>query len=97
MRTDDYLRLMPKTELHCHFTSTMSAGRLIQLAERYGVALPTTDPEQLFAYEDLADFLVAFRAATDVLRTADDFAQVAYDGVRADVIGEDPRRVRSDV
>lgn len=85
MRIDDYLRLVPKTELHCHFVSTMSAARLIQLADRYGVALPTTDPEALFAYDDLADFLVAFRAATDVLRSADDLAQVAYDGVRADV------------
>ncbi|WP_152659519.1 adenosine deaminase [Demequina salsinemoris] len=84
MRVDDYLRLLPKTELHCHFVSTMSAGRLIQLADRYGVALPTTDPETLFDYDDLADFLVAFRAATDVLRTSEDLAQVAYDGVRAD-------------
>ncbi len=86
MRVDDYLRLIPKTELHCHFVSTMSAARLIQLADRYGVALPTTDPEQLFDYDDLADFLIAFRAATDVLRSADDLAQTAYDGVRADVV-----------
>ncbi|NYI40918.1 hypothetical protein [Demequina lutea] len=38
----DYLRLLPKTELHCHFVSTMSAARLIALAEREGVALPPT-------------------------------------------------------
>ncbi|WNM25363.1 adenosine deaminase [Demequina capsici] len=87
MRHDDYLRPIPKTELHCHFVSTMTGARLIQLADRYGVALPTTDPDALFAYDDLADFLVAFRAATDVLRTSDDLAKVAYDGVRADVIG----------
>lgn len=85
MRVDDYLRLLPKTELHCHFTSTMSAGRLIALADKYGVELPTTDPATLFAYTDLADFLVAFRAATDVLREPEDLSQVAYDGVRADV------------
>jgi adenosine deaminase len=85
MNVDDYLRLMPKTELHCHFTSTMSAGRLIQLADKYGVDLPTTDPVALFDYQDLADFLVAFRAATAVLRDPAEIAQVAYDGVRADV------------
>ena len=39
----DYLRLLPKTELHCHFTSTMDAARFVQLADRYGVRLPTTD------------------------------------------------------
>jgi adenosine deaminase len=82
----DYLRLLPKTELHCHFVSTLSAARLISLADRYGVELPTTDPEELFAYDDLADFLVAFRAATDVLRTSEDLATTAYDGVRAAVI-----------
>ena len=81
----DYLRLLPKTELHCHFVSTMSAAHLISLAEREGVALPTTDPEKLFDYEDLADFLVAFRAATDVLTSGADLERVAYDGVRAAV------------
>lgn len=63
----------------------MSAARLIALADREGVTLPTTDPERLFDYEDLADFLVAFRAATDVLTTGADLERVAYDGVRAAV------------
>ena len=85
MNPDDYLRLLPKTELHCHFVSTMSAAHLIALADREGVVLPTTDPEKLFDYEDLADFLVAFRAATDVVTTGDDLERVAYDGVRAAV------------
>lgn len=86
MRTDDYLRLLPKTELHCHFASTMDAATLIALADREGVDLPTTDPAALFDYDGLADFLVAFRAAHQVLTTPDDFAQVAYDGVRAAVV-----------
>jgi adenosine deaminase len=78
----DYLQLLPKTELHCHFTSTMSAGQFIRLADRYGVALPTTDPGRLFDFADLSDFLTAFRAAHDVLRGPADLAEVAYDGVR---------------
>ncbi|WP_430868766.1 adenosine deaminase [Demequina aurantiaca] len=85
MNTNDYLRLLPKTELHCHFASTMSAAQLIAFADREGVVLPTTDPALLFNFTDLADFLEAFRAAHQVLTTADDFAQVAYDGVRAAV------------
>ncbi|MGT2426674.1 adenosine deaminase [Amnibacterium kyonggiense] len=79
---DDYLRLLPKTELHCHFVSTMSAGMLIAQAEKHGVPVRTTDPEQLFDYRDLRDFLVAFEAAHQVLRTPDELAQVAFDGVR---------------
>jgi adenosine deaminase len=81
----DYLQLLPKTELHCHFTSTMSAGRFVQFAERYGVRLPTTDPERLFDFENLSDFLTAFRAAHDVLKAPADLAQVAYEGVRLTV------------
>ena len=33
----DYLRLLPKTELHCHFVSTMQPGRLLELADRKSV------------------------------------------------------------
>ena len=79
---DDYLRLLPKTELHCHFVSTMTSGMLIAQAEKYGVPMRTTDPAELFDYRDLRDFLVAFEAAHRVLRTPDELAQVAYDGVR---------------
>jgi adenosine deaminase len=82
---DDYLRLLPKTELHCHFVSTMPAETLIELAGKYEVALPTTDPDTLFDYDDLADFLVAFRAGHDVVRAPADFERVAYDGVRIGV------------
>lgn len=83
---DDYLRLLPKTELHCHFVSTMSAGMLIAQAERYGVPVRTTDPAQLFDYADLREFLVAFEATHQVLRTVDELAAVAYHGVRSAVV-----------
>lgn len=78
---EDYLRLLPKTELHCHFASTMSAELFIELAAKHGVQLPTTDPDELFDFADLVDFLVAFRYAHDVLRDPEDFERVAYDGV----------------
>ncbi|MFT4211039.1 MAG: adenosine deaminase [Microbacterium sp.] len=81
----DYLQLLPKTELHCHFASTMSAPLFIELAAKHGVRLPTTDPERLFAFTDLRDFLVAFRFAHDVLRDPEDFERVAYEGVRSAV------------
>ncbi|MFT4306979.1 MAG: adenosine deaminase [Microbacterium sp.] len=81
----DYLQLLPKTELHCHFASTMSAPLFVELAAKHGVRLPTTDPERLFAFADLREFLVAFRFAHDVLRDPDDFERVAYEGVRSAV------------
>jgi adenosine deaminase len=82
---DDYLQLLPKTELHCHFVSTMDAALFVELAQQHGVELPSTDPETLFDFTDLVDFLVAFRFAHDVIRDASDFERVAYEGVRSAV------------
>ena len=81
----DYLQLLPKTELHCHFVSTMSAALFVELAAKHGVDLPSSDPATLFDFDDLVDFLVAFRYAHDVIRDPDDFERVAYDGVRSAV------------
>lgn len=81
----DYLQLLPKTELHCHFASTMSAQLFVELARKHGVTLPTEDPDVLFDFTDLRDFLVAFRYAHDVLRDPEDFERVAYEGVRSAV------------
>jgi adenosine deaminase len=82
---DDYLRLLPKVELHCHFVSTMPATLLVELAAAHGVELPTTDPEQLFRFSDLSEFLVAFRAAHASARNPEDFERIAYEGVRIGV------------
>lgn len=82
---DDYLQLLPKTELHCHFVSTMDAALFLELADKHGVSLPSADPATLFDFDDLVDFLAAFRFAHDVIRDPEDFERVAYEGVRSAV------------
>ncbi|MDQ1082760.1 MULTISPECIES: adenosine deaminase [Microbacterium] len=77
----DYLQLLPKTELHCHLTSTIRAATLHELATRYGVPLWTDDIQRLFDFADLVDFLRGWRVAHEVLRTPDDIARVAWEGV----------------
>ena len=77
----DYLRLLPKAELHCHFIATMRPETILELADRNGVVLPTRDIDSLLDSDNLQDFLTLFVTANDVLRTADDFADVAYQGV----------------
>ena len=77
----DYLRLLPKAELHCHFVSTLSVDRLFELARRHSVALRTDDHAEILRYRDLADFLDVFNAAHDVLTTGDEIAQLALDAV----------------
>ncbi len=78
----DYLRLVPKIELHCHVVSTIRAERLIGWARERGVRLPSDEPSTLFAYDNIVDFLAVFNAAHEVFRTAEDFAVLAYEGVQ---------------
>jgi adenosine deaminase len=78
----DYLQLLPKTELHCHFVSLMQPDTLLALAAKNGVTLPDRPLES----NNLVDFLALFNAAHEVLVTPDDFAELAYDSVRQSVI-----------
>lgn len=78
---EDYLRLLPKAELHCHFVSTMRVATLVELAATHDIALKTDDLDKLLEYEGLPDFLDVFNAAHRALTTGDEIARVAYEGV----------------
>ncbi|MDZ8171394.1 adenosine deaminase family protein [Microbacterium xanthum] len=78
----DYLRLLPKAELHCHLIALMRPDMLLAFADRNGVTLPSRDIDALIDSDNLQDFLALFVTANDVLRTQDDFAEVAYEGVK---------------
>lgn len=77
----DYLRLLPKAELHCHFVATMRISTLIELASKHAVPLKTDDLDALLDYTGLPDFLDVFNAAHRVLTTGDEIARIAYEGV----------------
>lgn len=83
------LRRLPKVELHCHVEGAARASTVLELASRHGVALPSTDPDELFAFTDLNQFLSIYDVICASLRTADDFHRIAYeaceDGVAAGV------------
>jgi adenosine deaminase len=81
LSTTDYLRLLPKAELHCHFVSTMRMSTLVELAAAHDVPLKTDDLTALLDYTGLPDFLDVFNAAHRVLTTGDEIARVAYEGV----------------
>jgi adenosine deaminase len=89
----DYLRLLPKVELHCHLVATIRASTLIELAEHYGVELPSTDPVELFGYDNIVDFLAVFAAATEVYREPAVLTRVAYESV-ADAVAAGNLRYR---
>jgi adenosine deaminase len=72
---------LPLAELHVHVEGTLEADLLVGLARRNDVALPSSDPAELTArYADFAglqDFLDVYYANLAVLRTAEDFHDLA--------------------
>ena len=48
MTHDDFLRRVPKVELHCHFEGTVRPATFADLARKHGIALPTDDVDRLY-------------------------------------------------
>ncbi|MFF3393416.1 adenosine deaminase [Streptomyces sp. NPDC002669] len=71
---------LPKAELHLHIEGTLEPELAFALAERNGVRLPYADTEELrtaYRFEDLQSFLDLYYALMAVLRTEEDFEQLA--------------------
>ncbi|MCW2634260.1 MAG: adenosine deaminase [Blastococcus sp.] len=73
--------MLPLAELHLHIEGTLESDLLVTLARRNDVPLPTYDPAELTArYADFADlqaFLDVYYANLAVLRTEQDFFDLA--------------------
>jgi adenosine deaminase len=76
---DDFIRRMPKAELHMHLEGSIEAGLLLELAERNGVRLGWETPEELraaYRFDDLQSFLDLYYAGCRVLVREHDFYQI---------------------
>jgi adenosine deaminase len=86
MDVDEFLRRIPKVELHNHVTGAVRLETFVELARKNGVPLPSGDPKALYEYEDLIAFLTSHSLVCQTLQHRDDFARVAYecleDGLR---------------
>jgi adenine deaminase len=98
----EFIRGMPKTELHVHIEGTLEPELTFTLAERNGISLPAASAADMRAaqvYDDLTSFLAAYYEGMDVLRTAADFYDLAWaylqrahgEGVRYAEIFFDPQ------
>jgi adenosine deaminase len=78
MTTD--ARTLPKAELHLHIEGTLEPELAFELAARNGVVLPFGSVEELraaYSFTDLQSFLDLYYACMQVLRTREDFRDLA--------------------
>jgi adenosine deaminase len=76
----DFLRRLPKAELHLHIEGSLEPEQLFALAHRNGVPLSHASVESLraaYAFTDLQSFLDIYYAGASVLRTELDFEELA--------------------
>lgn len=75
-----FVQQLPKAELHVHLEGTLEPEHIFSLAQRNGIELEYKTPEDVVAaydFHDLPSFLSIYYAAMDVLRTEDDFYELA--------------------
>lgn len=80
-RLPELLRGMPKAELHMHVEGSLEPELIFALARRNGVALRYPDVESLrqaYVFNNLQSFLDVYHAGTAVLRTEQDFYDMAH-------------------
>jgi adenine deaminase len=76
----DFVTSLPKAELHLHIEGTLEPELAFTLAARNGVTLPFGDVASLrraYQFTDLQSFLDLYYACMGVLRTEEDFRDLA--------------------
>jgi adenosine deaminase len=80
-RLHRFISAMPKAELHLHIEGTLEPEMMMDLAARNGVTLPYADVDAVgaaYRFNSLQDFLDLYYAGMSVLRTRQDFFDLAF-------------------
>ncbi len=80
MTVVEFIRDVPKVELHLHIEGTLEPELKFELAARNGISLPYADAgamRKAYDFDDLPSFLACYYEGMSVLRTAEDFADLA--------------------
>ena len=98
----DFIRRLPKAELHLHIEGTLEPELLLELGRRNGIDLPCSSAEECrarYRFSDLQQFLDLYYEGVTVLVAEQDFydltaaylRRVAADGVRHVEVFFDPQ------
>lgn len=78
----EFLRRLPKVELHLHIEGSLEPALMFELAKRNNIELPyatVEDAKAAYQFDDLQGFLNLYYQCMDVLRTQQDFYDLALD------------------
>jgi len=74
----NFIRTLPKAELHLHLEGSVEPTTLLELRRRQGGPGTLDDVENIYSYLDFTGFLMAFKEVTDYLQTAEDYELITY-------------------
>ena len=72
---ENFIRKMPKVELHVHLEGSVRPATFLKLAKRYHIALPADTIEGLrewYVFRDFSHFIEIYMAISSCLRTPED-------------------------
>lgn len=79
----EWLRGLPKAELHLHLEGTIKPETLVELSRRHDKEpLTLESARSLYQYENFLGFLMAFKSVTERLKGPDDYELITYNMIR---------------
>jgi aminodeoxyfutalosine deaminase len=75
----DFIRRLPKAELHLHLEGTILPVTLVELSARHdSISLTLHDAEALYRFSDFTEFIECFKAITRRLKDPEDYELAAW-------------------
>jgi len=79
----DWLRKLPKVELHLHLEGTIQPETLLELSRRHDAEPLTPEAaKKLYVYENFLGFMDSFKAVSARLKGPDDYELITYNMIR---------------
>lgn len=79
----EWLRGLPKTELHLHLEGTIKPETLVEMSRRHDKEPLTLETAAaLYQYDNFLGFLQSFKAVTERLRWPEDYELITYNMIR---------------
>lgn len=78
---ENWLKALPKAELHLHLEGALEPELMFTLARRNGIELPWSDVDalrQAYSFNNLQEFLDLYYQGANVLRTEQDFYDLTW-------------------